>query len=626
MSLFSTSLFSVSILAAAITVALPASAQSHAPRSLDEVVVTGTRSDSGPPTLSAATVIDRAEIERLQPASLVDLLRGQPGIAIYNQGGAGKVSGLFLRGTGPGQALVLVDGVRIGSPANGMPALWDIPVAQIERIEIVRGPLSSLYGSDAVGGVIQVFTRRGEREGVRPTFGIAIGSERTLRADAGIDARQGRGWWSAGVAHEKTHGFNACNGDPVTFAGCATIEPDRDGYRNDSLRLGAGIDINNAWQVEGRALRAEARNDFDGSWANENRNVQQVIGGTVRYAPADNVRLRLQLGRNHDDTISRNGSSGMETGRIVSDRDSANLIAEIGRTDNMLSFGFDWQRDTVESSTAFALGHRLTRGLYGQWRADFGAQHFQAGLRREDNSQFGGATTGNVAWGWDFSEGLRLVASHGTAFRAPTFNDLYYPGFSNPDLQPERSRSSEIGLEARQGWGEWSLRAYQTRLRDLIVYNPMLTSPSSPYGMPDNVQLARIRGLEATLGVDIAGWDVNATASVLDPRNETPGALDGKLLNRRAQRIARIDADRAFGAWRLGASVNGSSHRYDDLANNTRMGGYATTDLRVGYAPSAAWSLQLSASNIFDRRYETARWYNQAGRGWQLAWRWNPAE
>ncbi len=601
-------------------------AQDASAQSLDRIIVTGTRSERGPDTLAARTVIDRAEIERLQPASLPDLLRGQTGLGIYNQGGAGKVSGLFLRGTSPGQVLVLVDGVKIGSPTNGMAALWDIPVSQIERIEIVRGPLSSLYGSEAMGGVIQIFTRGSDEPGVHPEFGVAIGSEHTYKADVGINGRGTRGWYSAGVAHEETRGFNACNGDPVTFAGCGTIEPDLDGYRNNSVRLAGGIDFNAQWQADARLLRAEGKNEFDGGWANENENVQQVMGAHVRYAPSDTVALHFNAGRNDDDSRSIVGRTGVQSGRITTQRDSASLQADIGSDTNLLSVGFDWQRDQVEGTTVFDVDHRLSRALFGQWRMQAGDQHLQAGLRREDNSQFGGATTGNLAWGWDFTDTMRLTASYGTAFRAPTFNDLYYPGFSNPDLRPERSRSIEVGVEGHHGWGDWSLRGYQNRLRDLIVYNPMLTSPSSPYGMPDNVQLARVRGLEAMLGLDIAGWDVNATASLIDPRNETPGALDGKLLNRRAKRMGRIDADRDFGRYSLGASFNGNSGRFDDPANRVHMGGYATTDLRAGLRIADDWRLQLSVANVFDREYETARWYNQTGRSWLLSLRWHPAK
>ena len=601
-------------------------AQNASAQSLDRIIVTGTRSERGPDTLAARTVIDREQIDRLQPASLQELLRGQTGLGIYNQGGAGKVSGLFLRGTSPGQVLVLVDGVKIGSPTSGMAAVWDIPVSQIERVEIVRGPLSSLYGSEAVGGVIQIFTRGGDTPGVHPEFGVAIGSERTYKADAGIRGRGARGWYSAGVAHDETRGFNACNGDPVTFAGCGTIEPDRDGYRNDSVRLAGGFDFNNQWQADARILRAEGKNEFDGGWANENENVQQVAGAHVRYAPSDTFALHLNAGRNDDDSRSIVGRTGNQSGRITTRRDTGSLQADIGGDTNLLSIGFDWQRDEVEGTTVFDVDHRISRAVFGQWRMQAGNQHLQAGLRREDNTQFGGATTGNLSWGWDFTEALRLVASYGTAFRAPTFNDLYYPGFSNPDLRPERSRSIEVGVEGSHGWGEWSLRGYQNRLRDLIVYNPLLTSPSSPYGMPDNVQLARVRGVEAMLGFDIAGWDVNATASVIDPRNETPGALDGKLLNRRAKQMARIDADRDFGRYSLGASVNGTSGRFDDPANRVRMGGYATTDLRAGMRMGDDWRLQLSVANVFDREYETARWYNQAGRTWLLSLRWQPGQ
>ena len=612
-------------LAAALAACLPqlAWAESSDARSLDRVTVTGTRASTAGETLAASTVITREDIERLAPASLPELLDGQPGLAIYQQGGMGKLSGLYLRGTGPGQVLVLVDGVKIGSPSAGMPALQDIPVAQIERIEIVRGPMSSLYGSEAVGGVIQIFTRRAEGEGVRPSFGLAYGSRGTLRSDAGLAARHGRGWYSATLAHEETDGFNACNGDPVTFAGCGTFEPDRDGYRNTSAQLAGGLRISPQWEVDARALRAEGRNDFDGGWANRSRIVQQVLGAHVAWKPSETVAVHAQLGRNDDD--SRNyTATGVQAGRITTQRDTGSLKADFGSEASRFSVGYDWQRDGVASSTPLDRDSRLSRALFGQWLGGFGDHRLQIGARREDNEQFGAATTGNVIWGWSLAEDLRLTASWGSAFRAPTFNDLYYPGFSNPDLQPERSRSVELGVEGRAAALDWSLRAYQTRLHDLIVYNPGRTSPTSPWGMPDNIQNARIRGLEAVFGVDVAGWDLAATASWIDPRNITPGVLDGNLLNRRPQRMARLDADRDFGRWRVGASVSGNSHRYDDPANTLRLGGYATTDLRVGWRQSDALSWQLTASNVFDKRYETAAWYNMAGRTLMLGLRWQP--
>ena len=617
------------VLAIALAIAVsPAFAQQQAgDTALDSVTVTGTRSERGPATLAASTTITRADIERLQPSSLPELLRGQPGLAIYNQGGEGKISAVFLRGTGNGQTLVMIDGVKVGSVSAGFAALTDIPVSQIERIEIVRGPLSSLYGSEAMGGVIQIFTRRPNADGVVPHVGVSFGTYDTWKGDAGLDGRHGGFWYSANVGYDRTRGFNACNGDPVTYAGCGTWEPDRDGYLNRSANVALGYRFNDAWKADARVMRIQGDNEYDGSWANRSKIVQQVAGAHVQYAPLAWLAFDLNAGRN-DDQSKNYGNSGF-VGYINTRRDAASLKADIGTRTNLATVGVDWQRDSLASDTIFDQTRRNTRAVFADWRGDFGSQHLQLGARNEHNSQFGNHDTGHVAWGWDISKAVRASASYGTAFRAPTFNDLYYPGFSNPNLRPETSRSIEIGIDGSQGWGRWGVHAYRNELQNLIAFNPFLTSPRSPWGMPDNIQRARIDGIETTLGTTLAQWDINATASVMNPRNRTPGASYDNLLNRRPQRMGRIDADRKLGAsgqWSIGASINAASHRYDDPSNRVRMGGYATSDLRLAYRPDAAWTLQLTAQNIFDKAYETARWYNQAGRTLMFSARWSPKQ
>ena len=593
-------------------------------KSLDTVVVTGSRSvRTLRDTLAATTVIDRADIERLQPASLLDLLRGQAGIVLYNQGGAGKLSGVFLRGTGSSHVLVLVDGVKIASATAGMPMLQDIPLAQVERIEIVRGPYSSLYGAEAVGGVIQVFTRT-PGEGVRGQGALTLGSHGQRALEAGIGARRGAGWFNAQVGADRTDGIDACRGDAATFAGCATQEPDRDGYRNRSLSLAAGHAFAPGWSVEARGLRAEAHNEFDGGFANQADVVQQVLGAKLRYAPTAAFALSLSAGRADD--LSDSYKDGRFVNTIDTRRDLAGVQADVATgAGGQAIVGVDWQRERVHASRALDRDRRSVRGLFGQWQGRFGAHQLQFAARRDDDSQFGGQTTGSANWGWNPSERLRLSAGYGSAFRAPTFNDLYYPGFSNPGLRPESARTAELGLRGTPGWGEWSLHAYQTRFHDLIVFNPAARSPASPWGMPDNVQRARIRGLEAALGMDVAGWKVNASASWIDPRNTTPGAFDGKWLNRRARVLGRLDADRDFGAHSLGISLNGQGRRYDDPLNRVALGGFATADLRAGWRFGRDWQLQGALRNLFDKRYETAAWYNQPGRTYALTLRYAPA-
>jgi vitamin B12 transporter len=605
----------------ALTVAVSfACAQAHAGSDavigdLDQIVVTATRTpQSLADTLASVTVIDRERIDRLQPASLPELLRGTPGLTFANNGGPGKITTMSLRGASGSQLLVMVDGVRIGSASAGLAAFQDIPVDQIERIEIVRGPFSSLYGSEALGGVIQIFTRR-PGGAFAPHASVALGSFDTRRAGAGVAGKVGNGWYSANAAHERTEGIDACRGSGVLFVGCFTDEPDQDGYENNSLSLQGGYRFNDAWDAEARVLRAEGRNEYDGSLANQADVVQQVAGARLRYAPGKAWSLTLNAGRSVDE--SDDYKDGVFSSRFDTHRDLGSLQADIGAGSGLVSLGFDWQRDAVDSSTPFDRTRRVNRGLFGQWQGDFGKHSVQASLRRDDDGQFGGETTGSLRYGFAFTDDLKLVASYGTAYRAPTFNDLYYPGFNNPELRPETSRSAELGLRGTHANGGWSVSAYQTRAEDLITFDAVSF-------LPANVDRARIRGAETSADFDIAGWTLAATATWLDPRNDSPGVNRDNILPRRARHSGRIDLDHGFGDFSVGGSLYAEGRRYDDLANRTRLPGYSLVDLRVAYALDSDWSLQLNAANVFDRQYETAAYYNQPGRSYTLSVRFQP--
>lgn len=583
---------------------------------LDRIVVTASRTArTQDQTLAAITVIDRAEIDRLQPQSLQALLSGREGVSMANNGGPGKATSFFLRGTESDHTLVLVDGIKLGSATSGSAALQDIPTEQIERIEIVRGPFSSLYGSEALGGVIQIFTRRPQGT-FAPSASVSIGSEGTRRASAGVggrssDATQG-GWYSMNAAHGSTDGINA-----YRDTRSRSFNPDLDGYRNDSLVLQGGYRFNERWDAEARVFRAEGENAYDGSVNNESDSVQQVIGGRVRYAPTDALKFTLNLGTSAD--LSDNYLNGRYSSTFNTRRRMGGLQADIGAGEGVVTVGFDWQADHVYGSTRYRHDDRTNRAVFAQWQQDFGSQSLQASLRRDDDSQFGGVTTGSALWGWNLGDTLRFAASYGTAYKAPTFNELYFPGYGNPELQPERSRSVELSLRGDHGTAGWSISGYETRVDDLIAYN----SDRRPPG-PDNIDRARIRGFEATGHARLADWDLRASATWLDPRADGDNASHGNTLPRRATRSGRLDVDRRFGDFSVGLSAIGANARYENLANTRRMHGYGLVDLRVGYAFASDWSLQLSASNVFDRRYETAEFYNQPGRQWLLTLRYQP--
>jgi vitamin B12 transporter len=374
-----------------------------------------------------------------------------------------------------------------------------------------------------------------------------------------------------------------------------------------------------AWTLEAHGLRADGTSEYDGSFTNETETVQQVAGARVRYAPDERFALTFNGGRTADRADAY--LNGLYRNRFDTLRDLGTLQADIGAGDGLVSVGLDFRRDEVDSSTRFNVTSRINRGLFAQWQQDAGAHSIQLSARRDDDTQFGGYTTGSAAWGWDFTPGLRLVANVGTAFKAPTFNELYFPGYGNPLLDPETSRSAELGLRGQGGRFGWSVQAFETRVDDLIVHDPSIP----PFGGPNNIDRARIRGLEATANADLGGWQLRGSATWLDPRNASGGAVDDNLLPRRARVSGRVDLDRDFGAISAGASVIGAGERYDDIANTIRLGGYAVADLRVGFDFARAWSLQLTASNVFDRRYETAAYYNQPGRGWFLGLRYRPA-
>ena len=617
----------LSALALALSLPSLALAQSDDAKDLDNLVVTATRTAiTADAALAAVEVIDRAQLDASSARSLPELLRGRAGITIVNQGGMGKLSTLFLRGTESDHTLFLVDGIRVGSSTSGLTSLQDIPLAQIERIEIVRGPRSSLYGADAIGGVIQVFTRRGAGgEGVHGRGRIAAGSNGLREASAGIDLRSARGGVGVDVAHQETDGINACTGfyNPLTYAGAGCfIVPgthlDRDGYRNDSATVRADFAPNEAWQFDARAFRAEGHNDYDGDYQDNSDIVQQVVGGSVRWSPSDAVALKLTAGRNTDD--SENYSGNAFANRYNTTRDSANLQGDFTvAAGHVVTAGFDWLRDranVVDPWSPFAKS-RGNRAVFAQYQGTFGAHELQLSARRDDNDQFGGHGTGGIAWGMGFGEGWRVTASHATAFKAPSFNELYYPGSSNPNLDPESSRSSELSLGHDGGGWQWQLNAYQTRIDDLIVYDTAIFAAN-------NIEQARIRGVELSASARLGEWDVRGTLGTLDARNLSIGANHGKRLPRRPQRSARLDLDREFGDFGFGLSGILEAARWDDVANSLRVGGYGTLDARVSWRFARDWTLQATLVNAFDKTYETSAYYNQPGREFGLGLRWQP--
>jgi vitamin B12 transporter len=610
-----------SAVALALSLSPLASQAQDAPEDLDRVVVTGTRTAiTVDASLAAVEVIDRADIERTQAKSVPELLRGRAGINLVNQGGAGKLSTVFVRGTESDHTLFLVDGVRVGSSTSGLTSIQDIPVELIERIEIVRGPRSSLYGSDAIGGVIQIFTRHAQ-SGVRPRFKLGAGSDKLREVAAGVDFGFDRAWFGADYSYQATDGFQSCQGAgfPI-FAGCFmdNPDPDPDGYESNAISLRAGVKPVDGLTLDANVLRNEGNNNFDADptfgLPDNSKTLQQVVGGKAKYELGRST-WTLAAGRNRD--TSYDTRDGAFVDQFASKRDSATLQGDVRVSEgHLVTVGFDWQRDAADVEDLFDAwsAERDNRALFAQYLGQFGRNDVQLNARHDDNEQFGGHNTGGIAWGIALPHDLRLTASVGTAFKAPTFNELYFPFFGNPDLVPEESETWEVGIAQRKDTWHWQLNAYDTRVDHLIVYDISLFTAN-------NLDEARLRGGELTAGATLDDWTISGAASYIDARNRSDDGNFDNLLPRRARTTARIDVDRPFGDFSLGATLTGESRRFDDVANTLEVAGFSTFDLRAEWRLAPSWTLQARAGNVFDRNYQTAAYYAQPGRNYSMTLR-----
>ncbi|MET0936970.1 MAG: TonB-dependent receptor [Luteibacter sp.] len=599
---------------------------------LDPVVVTANRGATPlDEVLAPVTVITREDIERMQPVSVQDLLTGLPGVVMANSGGLGQQTSLFMRGTNSSHTLLLVDGVRVGTVGAGIPAYEQLPVEQIDHIEIVRGPRSSLYGSDAIGGVIQIFTRHGEAgEAPTPSVSVTGGSRGYTAGQVGLSGGTQHAWYNASLGGQYTSGINACRvGAGTAFAGCFTDEPDHDAYRTYNGALSGGYRWDDGTVLTGSWLRSKGDIEYDGDFQNLTRRSQQVAGAKLDFDAMANWRMSVSLGQNQDRADNYlNGADktldfvdyGVDKARVgylYSKRNQAawqnDFTLATGQT---LSVGVDYQQEKLKSDTDYLKDTRENTGVFALYQGIFGPHEIQLSARHDHNNQFGNHDTGSAAYGFHFDNGMKVTASYGTAFHAPTFNDEYYPYGAPVDLNPEKSRTAEIGLSARPGIWNWAVNAYQTRVDDLIGYDANF--------LPINVSKARIRGLEGQLGADVDGWHLRGYATFQQPKNRDDGDQRDNLLARRPERTARIDVDRDIAAFTLGGSVYAAGHSYDDAANTRRLGGYATADVRATWHVDSDWSVQGRLANAFDRRYETAAFYNQLGRTYYLTVRYSP--
>jgi vitamin B12 transporter len=570
---------------------------------LDPIVVTASRAPQRLLDLVAdVTVIDADEIAREGAGGIVALLGRQPGVEIVRNGGAGATSGVFLRGANAAQTLVLIDGMRVASASSGATALEAIPLDQIERIEILRGPASSLYGADAIGGVIQVFTRRGTRA-LHANASAGYGTFGNWTGSAGISGGEGSARGSVQIAGARSDGFNA-----IVNPANVSYDPDRDGYRNGSASAQGALELAPDQTLSVQYFRSRLDNQYDGGDNFDDRTVTTLeawqVASTNRLA--SRWGSRLSAGDGIDRSVSKTGFGDFpfETHqRQYAWQNDLTLAA------GALTLALERREERVASNAGFPVTARDTNAGTLIYRLESGAHAVQANVRHDDSSQFGGRTTGALAWGYRLSADWRVTASAGTAFKVPTFNDLYFPGFSNPDLRPETSRNVEAAIRWTAHAGNASLRtqavAFHDRVDDLIVFQCDANSACRP----NNVADATLEGVTLYGDVD---WRDTSLHGSLDVQSPTDRAT-GHLLPRRARRHFAVSLAQQVGRARLTMEIAGSSERFDDAENTRRLGGYGLVNLAVEWALDARTTLFVRGDNVFDKDYELAADFSTGG-------------
>jgi vitamin B12 transporter len=569
---------------------------------IDSVVVTATRNPQPvADTLAQTTIITRRDIEASGAATLAEILQRDAGVEIRPLGGPGQPTGVFIRGANATHTLVLVDGQRVASSTSGSAAFENLSLDNIERIEVVKGPLSGLYGADAIGGVVQIFTRN---SGVpRLTADAGVGSNHARQLSAGFTAVEDKTTLTLNAAVRTIDARSATN----PAAGPYTYNPDRDPYQNSSVVLKLSHTL---WQKETLSLsvwQTRGKTHYDAGPSDDAVNRQTLTG--LQMLSENNFtdwwKSRLSLGETQDDSRIDSSFPGRFKTTQRQYAWQSDFVTGIGT----VLAGVERRRESVESSTHYDRSHRDTDSVFMGLTEAVGDQRLSANVRRDREAQFGDRTTGGASYGYRMADDQLVYVSYGTAFRAPSFNDLYYPGFSNPLLRPEKSKSYEYGWRAGKADHHFDLALFETQIDDLIVFDAATFKPQ-------NVKRARVRGWEWS-GETVL-WGVRAKAGVTAQRPEDRDT--GKLLQSRAKEFGHVTLSKNWGSWSATTSVIANGARFDSATESasSRMSGYALWNAGVAYRYDKTTTIDLSAQNLGDKQYEFAKGYNTPGRTVQL--------
>lgn len=582
----------------------------------DTIVVTATRTATRiADVLSDVTVVEREDIERAGGATLPEMLSALPGVQVTRSGGRGATGTISIHGSNSNHVLILVDGQRVNSATLGTTAIEHIPLEQIERIEVLRGAASSLYGSDAIGGVIHIFTRAGSGAS-GPSLSLGAGRYGTVTGSAGYGMQVGATRFSVLAAGEHSDGFGSIKASNGGFFD--PFNPDRDPYENRSLSASVSHALSTDLEVGAKLLRIDSKKDFDavncdasffvctGAFDSHMRSAQRALAGHVRYQVMPGWTSTLKLGKSEDNTFNWLFDPVALTTtreRFDTHQDQYAWENEIDVRGGKLLGVAEWRNEDVNSTQNFVQTERLTRSLVLGYQGWFGDHSIQASGRVDEISRLGTHRNGSLAYGYRFAEGWLARASIATAFHAPTFNDLYWPFdpvnffIGNPNLKPERARSREVGVSYERPGVSAGLTFFYKNVSDLI--NFAAGGPPTFIGTMENISDATLKGATFHYSVYRGPWSYKVAYDVLSAKNDDTG----RTLQRRAPRTGSVEVRREFAGFDLGAQLHATGRRYNNSTNTQTLGGYALVNIDSNVELRKDWTLQARVSNLFDRDY-----------------------
>lgn len=593
-----------------------------AAQSAEPIVVIGAREPLPAAKVAADVVVISAErIAASTADSVEDLLRREAGVQLSRNGGPGANASVFIRGAGSGNVLLLIDGVRVGSATLGQAEFESLSLASIERIEVLRGPASSLYGSDGSGGVVQVFTRRGDGP-PHASARIAAGGYGAREGSLHAGAKFGDVDVAAGVSHERVEGVSSLRpGDRF-----GNYNPDTDGSRRTSANARVGWQPAKGHRIGLTALESRLNAQYDAS----------EYGADFSQDPSPDFRNRLDnrtaaldwkadwsadwstlLRASTQESDSHAGGGTIDHYRTQRKQLDAQLTWR-PLAGQQLTLAYEALREEVKA-TSYG-GERDNDALVLAYAGSFNGLSLQADFRHDDNEVFGDVDTGRLGAAYALGGGWRLRGLAGQSFRAPSFNDLYFPNYGVPTIRPERSKSIEFGIDGRFANGDFSATVYRNRARDLIAFEPdrrfCPTDPGFNFGCAANIGHARMQGLSLNGGLQAGPWRGRAVVDFLEAKDTDTG----QRLARRAAHQATLSVDYDGGPWLVGVSALNVGARPD---GGKMLAAYTSIDLRARWRFSPQWQLEAKLLNATDRDIEPARDYQALGRQAWIGVRWD---